>query len=224
MAIAPRHDAAVRAVIFDLDEALLARGEAWRYAVEEAVISVTSRRVDARGLVAEYHRRPWAHALAVLLEDAGERGRCAELCTAMFERSAMKRLLIHDGLGMALDQLRGERVETGAISREPHARARRQIESTGLERFVSVLSATPAGGRWEAGSRLADCLAFIEQPAGACAFVSGDGADLQAAEAAGFRCYEASWAATEPTGFEALEGPAVLARVLHPSDVQGRKD
>ena len=114
---------AIRAVVFDLDDALLDRRPAWRYALEEAAISVTGRRVDARPLEDEYHRRPWRHAAAILLPDRGEAERAAELADQMFRRSALKRLLVHEGIGMALDHLRAARIEMGGISREAHALA-----------------------------------------------------------------------------------------------------
>ncbi|MBK7725005.1 MAG: hypothetical protein IPI33_07115 [Dehalococcoidia bacterium] len=42
------------------------------------------------------------------------------LCDAMFERSAMKKLLVHEGNRMVLHALGGERIEIGAISGLPH--------------------------------------------------------------------------------------------------------
>jgi len=128
----------------------------------------------------------------------------------------MKRLLIHDGLGMALDQLRAGRVEIGAISREQHRVARRQIESTGLERFVGALSGTPEGAAWAPAARAAECLAFFEYPAAECALVSGEVSDLRAGGEAGFVCLEAGWAASEPGGFPRLLRPADLPTLVGP--------
>ena len=200
----------LRAIIFDLDEALLLRSEAWRYAVEEAVVSVTGQRIDARPLCAEYRTRPWRHALSIVLSDLEQIGRCEALCTEMFQRSCMKKLLVHDGIGVALDSLRGLGVEMGAISHEPHALAIKQVQSTGLDRFLSVLSTTPEGSHWDPAERFADCLAFLERDASQCAFVAPAAADLRAVEAAGATCYEAAWAAMEPSGYPALGGPGEL--------------
>ncbi|MBI2765057.1 MAG: HAD family hydrolase [Chloroflexi bacterium] len=203
-----------RAVIFDLDETLLARTGAWSYAIEESIVAVTGRRLAARELAAEYHSRPWRHALAVLLDDQAAMDRCEALCCEMFQRSAMKRLLVHEGMGMALDHVRAERVEMGAISREPHVLARRQIESTGLERFIAVLSATPQGVRWDVSARMAECQSFLECDAKRVAYVSGDGYDLRAAETAGATPIEAGWAGGEPTGYPRIERPADLGAFL----------
>jgi phosphoglycolate phosphatase-like HAD superfamily hydrolase len=213
MAIALRPPGALRAVLFDLDDALLDRAPAWRYALEEAVISVTGRRIDATPLVGEYLSRPWRHVLRVVLADPREIERCAELCPQMFYRSAMKRLLVHEGLGMALDHLRGARMDMGAISHEPHGNAIKQIQSTGLDRFLTVLSATPAGAPWDPTARLDECLGFIERPADVCAFVSADEGDGAAAAAMGMAWYRPGWASeTENAG--PLVVPGDLAKLV----------
>lgn len=92
---------------------------------------VCGRRVDASPLVAEYRRRPWGHAVAVLVDEPAERLRCCELCVTVFERSGLKRLLVHDGIGMGLDAVRAARVEMGAISRSRHNLALKQVQLTG---------------------------------------------------------------------------------------------
>ncbi len=97
MAIAVRGETYVRAVIFDFDEALLVRAPAWRYTVEEAVASVTGRRVDASPLAEAYRGRPWRHALEILLDDHSDVPDCEDLCQEIFTRSAMKKLLVHEG-------------------------------------------------------------------------------------------------------------------------------
>ena len=214
LATAPKGAGRFRAVIFDLDETLLLRGPAWCYALEEAVLTLTGTRVRATPLSAEYRRRPWSAALSILLDGGVDIERCATLCQSMFERSALKRLLVHDGLGMALDRLRGERVEIGAISREPHAQAIKQIQSTGLDRFLAVLSATPKGDPWHAAARLGDCLTFLERDPARCAFVSGDPEDLAAAGRGGFTCYQAAWAATTTSTCPRIEAPPQLALLL----------
>ncbi len=213
MAIAPRADARIRAVIFDLDEGLLVRSGAWQYAVEEAVMAVTGRRLDARPLAEGYRRRPFSHVLGVLVEPR-ELAECEELSIAMYRRSAMKRLLVHDGLGMALDALRGERVETGAVSHEPHFVARKQVESTGLDRFLAVLSATAEAQPWRPAERIGDCLRFLEQEPGRCLFVSPDGRDLEAAAAMGMASVSAGWAEDEPTRFGSIAHPSGLQQAV----------
>lgn len=213
MAIAPRNDSAIRAVIFDLDEALLVRAPAWIYAIEEGVLSSTGSRVDARPLAGEYRSRPFEHALGVLIS-RDFTAECAELCAEIYNRSAMKKVLVHEGLGMALDVLRGLRIEAGAISREPHALARKQIESTGLDRFIAALSCTPAGEGWNPGARVSDCVRFFEQPVGRCLFVSHDGHDLRRVAPLGLTVREAGWAAVAPSGFMAIGTPADLERTI----------
>lgn len=201
-----------RAILFDLDHVLLAREAAWRYAVEEAVISVTGRRIDARPLSAEYHLRPWRHALSVLVTDPAEAARCEALCTEMFRRSAMKKLLVHEGMGMALDAVRAERVEVGAVSREPHTVALRQVQSTGLDRFLAVLAATPEGEPWDVAARAEQCLAFLEIEPARAAYVGADRYDLAEAERLGLAAVAAGWAGGEAAaGHRVLGRPAELA-------------
>lgn len=204
-----------RAIIFDLDRCLIDPRNAWRYCIEESIAASAGRRIDASGLVEEYHTRPWRDALAVLADPA-EAARCADLCATMFERSAMKKLLVHEGAGMALDALRGERIELGAISRLPHTLAVKQVQSTGLDRFLSVVATTPADERWDVPARVAQCLAFLETEAIRAAFVSGAQRDLDEAAGIGVRTYRATWGT--PTGEQVesgIESPgAVLEFVL----------
>jgi hypothetical protein len=194
----------------DLDECVLDRRGAWVYTIQEAVMAVSGTRVDAASLVAEYRGRPWRHALRVLVDSPVLVDECEALCREIFERSAMKRLLVHEGIGMALDVLRGASVEMGAISREPHGLARRQVESTGMERFVAVLSATPAGGSWDPAARVQDCLDFLGCPPAHAAFVSADTTDLHVAETLGLRCFAAAWAGEAGTDHALLEQPASI--------------
>lgn len=203
-----------RAVIFDLDRCLIDPRNAWRYCIEESIAAALGRRVDASGLVEEYHIRPWRDALGVLA-DAPEAARCAELCDTMFERSAMKKLLVHEGVGMALDALRGERIELGAISRLTHGLAVKQVQSTGLDRFLTVVATTPADERWDPGARIAQCLSFLEAAAARSAFVSGEGRDLEAASRAGVRPYAAGWGGSTEEHDDPVPSPAeVLPCVL----------
>ena len=203
-----------KAVIFDLDEVLLDMRRAWQYTVEEAVASVCGRRESAAPLVEEYWRRPWRDALGILVREIEERDRCEALCLRMYERSAMKRLLVHEGVGMGLDRIRASRIEMGAISRAPHGPALRRIESTGLDRFLAVLSPTAAGEPWDVGERLRECLAFLRYEPWQCAFVGADGQDLRVAEAQGLRPFEAQWTATGPTGYPAVPSPGALVESL----------
>ena len=140
-------------------------------------------------LVDEYLRRPWSHVLAIVVEDREQAARCEALCAEMYQRSAMKRLLVHEGIGMALDRLRGERIEMGAVSREPHAIALKQAESTGLDRFLAVLAPTPPGAPWDAAARFADCLAYLGRDAAQTAFVSPDADDRASVEGTGARIF-----------------------------------
>lgn len=203
-----------RALIFDLDEALLDRRGAWVYAVEESVAAVCGTRLNARELVGEYRLRPWSHALSVLVAEREQQARCEETCITMYQRSAMKRLLVHEGMGMALDSLRARRVEMGAISREPHRIAIRQVESTGLDRFLSVLSATPVGEPWEVPARLTDCLAFLERAPAEAVYVGCDARDLAAAAGAGVRAACAAYSGCDADGFRAAQSPAALVGLL----------
>jgi phosphoglycolate phosphatase-like HAD superfamily hydrolase len=200
-----------RAIIFDLDRALIDSRNAWRYCVEESVAAATGRRPDPSALVGEYHIRPWRDALRVLVPPADEQ-RCEELCSTMYERSAMKKLLVHEGVGMALDALRGERIELGAVSRLPHPLALKQVQSTGLDRFLAVLSATPANERWSPRNGFATCLAFLEAAPPDCAFVSGDARDLDAVSGEGAEPFVAGWA-------PARDGHAKGEAVASPSDL-----
>ncbi|MGI8927229.1 MAG: HAD family hydrolase [Tepidiformaceae bacterium] len=214
MAIAAKRVLAPRAVIFDLDSVLIDSRAAWCYALEEAVAAISGRRIDAGPLVAEYRRRPWAHAAAVIVDEPAQRERCAQLADEMFRRSALKRLLVHEGIGMALDALRGDQVEMGAISREPHPLALRQVESTGLERFLTVLSATPAEARFNPAARAGDCVRFLGYAGEDCAFVGADGAEAALVEAEGLRCFGARWATEADTGLRGVAAPGELRQAL----------
>ncbi|OAI44573.1 hypothetical protein AYO38_00320 [bacterium SCGC AG-212-C10] len=204
----------LRAVVFDLDEALLDSRRAWQYTIEEALVSVTGRRIEAGPLVDEYRRRPWRDALAVLLASSEERERAEQLCGRMYERSGMKKLLVHEGLGMALDELRAGRLEMGAITRRPHAIAMRQIESTGLDRFLTVLAPTPGGEPWDAPLRIAECARFLTREMEHVAFVSPDDYDLKRAAAAGAACYGAGWCGAESAEFLQIEAVRELGATL----------
>ncbi len=193
-----------KAIVFDLDEVLIDARPAWLYALEESVVSVSGRRENLRPLVAEYRRRPLRDVLSMLLAQPAERDRCESLFAVMYGRSAMKKLLVHEGVGMSLDQLRSLRIEMAAITRLHHGMAMRQIESTGLDRFFSVLSPTPEGEPWDPPARTKQCLSYLEYAPAQCLFVSGEIADLASVAAMGLTCYEAAWAAVEPTGYPAL--------------------
>jgi phosphoglycolate phosphatase-like HAD superfamily hydrolase len=217
MAIVARHSGAVRAVIFDLDETLLVREGAWCYAVEEAIASVAGVRVDASRLAAEYRHRPWHHALSVLLDDRRLIARIALLCGDLYARSAMKRLLVHDGIGMALDRLRGDRIQIGAITHEPHGLAIKQIESTGLDRFLTVLAPTPAGAAWDVAARLDDSVRYLGTAPEGTVFIGSEDRDLDVAGRTGLVVHRAGWATAARGGvWTTIETPAGLDRLLAP--------
>ncbi|MGD9933941.1 MAG: HAD family hydrolase [Dehalococcoidia bacterium] len=200
-------------MVVDLDEVLLLREPAWRYAIEEAVAATTGQRVDASRISAEYRFRPWRHALSVILNDAADLPRVEPLCRDIYERSAMKRLLVQDGIGMVLDRFRGEGVEVAAVSREPHHIARKQIESTGIDRFLAALSARGEGTE-DVLLAVEDCLAFMEHEISRCALVSPDVQVLRVAEARGLRCFEAAWGHSASGAFPAFGAPHELLTLL----------
>lgn len=202
-----------KAIVFDLDEVLIDSRPAWLYSLEEAMVSVSGRRENFRPLVEEYRRRPLRDVLAILLPAPADRDRCESLFSMMYGRSAMKKLLVHERVGMRLDQLRSQRVEMAAITRLPHNMAMRQIESTGLDRFFSVLSPTPTGEKWDPPARTKDCLGYLEYTARQCLFVSGDKNDLAAVAALGLTGYEAAWASTEPTGFPVINSMDEVTKI-----------
>lgn len=203
-----------RAVIFDLDRCLIDARNAWRFCVEESIAASVGERVDASPLVEEYHTRPWHDALSILTQP-GNAARCAGLCDIMFARSAMKKLLVHEGVGMALDSLRSELIELGAISRLPHSVAIKQVQSTGLDRFLAVVATTPANERWDPGARASQCLAFLEAEAGRAAFVSGDRWDREETRRAGLQPYAAAWAPAAETDEDPIPAPGdVVSRLL----------
>jgi len=212
-----------RAIIFDLDRCLIDSRNAWRYCIEEAIAAAEGRRIDAASLVDEYHIRPWRDALGILADSPEEERRLAGLCETMFERSAMKKLLVHDGIGMALDALRGERIELGAISRLPHNVALKQVQSTGLDRFIAVLSATRQGERWHPAERFEACLSFLEAKAFDTAAVSGDRADLAEMARLGAVPFTARWAPGHDENGEAIASPSgMLVAVLRAWAGRGR--
>lgn len=203
-----------RAIIFDLDRCLIDSRAAWRYCVEEAIALTSGRRMSAVDLVEEFHVRPWSHALSILLDAPEQLARCCELCESMMERSAMKKLLVHEGIGMALDALRGERIELGAISRLPHRLAVKRVQSTGLDRFVAVLSATPEGEAWAPDLRVQHCLAFLEAEGRNCAFISGEPRDREALAALGLAAFAAEWAAGGDDAPGAIRSPSQMLEVV----------
>ncbi|HNM77045.1 MAG TPA: HAD hydrolase-like protein [Tepidiformaceae bacterium] len=203
-----------RAVIFDLDRCLIDARNAWRFCVEESIAAAVGERVDAGPLVEEYHTRPWRDVLSILTQPA-DAARCAGLCEVMLARSAMKKLLVHEGVGMALDALRSELIELGAISRLPHAVAIKQVQSTGLDRFLAVVATTPANERWDPAARVRQCLTFLEAEAAKAAFVSGDRWDREESRRAALRPYAAAWAPSAEVDDRPIPAPGdVVTHVL----------
>ena len=214
--MAARHERERRfgAIVFDLDETLIDSRVAWRYTLEEAVAAVCGRRIDAGPLVGEYRKRPWRHSVAVVLDGAAERTRCEALCERMYGRSSMKRLLVFDGVAMALDEIRGARLEVGAISRLPHALALKQAESTGIDRFLTVLAPTPEGEPWSPADRAGDCLRYLDRSPAECLFVGAEADDLDAIGALGGTTVAAGWtAAGDGSGHHLVAEPSQLARL-----------
>ena len=205
-----------RAVIFDLDHTVIDSAAAWSYALEEAIALVTGRRVECRRLAEAYQWRPWRDALRVVLSPREDAGRCETLCETMFARSAMKRLTVFDGVGMGIDRLRAARLEIGGITRHAHSLARRQIESTGIDRFLTVLSAQPPGQVWSATTRISQCLDFLECPPSRAAFVATDRFGLSAASGLGLRPLAAGWVvdAQPDEAAVAVPEPRALERTI----------
>ena len=115
------------------------------------------------------------------------------------------------------DRFRGEGVEIAAVSREPHHIARKQAESTGIDRFLSALSAR--GTSTDAVlNAVDDCLAFMEHEIGRCALVSPDERVLRDAAGRGLRCFEAAWGHAASGQFPVLKAPRDLLTLLDPSD------
>ena len=198
-----------RLVVFDLDLCVIDNRAAWRYALEEAVMMATGERVETDRLYEEFRSRAWDHAVSILVPDPAMRPRAVDLAEQYYRRSALKRLLVFEGIGMALDSLRGERIEMGGITRENHYHAMRQIESTGVDRFFTVLSPTPDGEEWQPALRIAECARYTETPGDGVLFVSPEIRDLEQANVAGVA---AGWATTEQEG--RVSHPGELARAL----------
>ena len=182
-----------RLAVFDLDEVLIDSRRAWQYAIEESVAALCGRRIAAAALVSEYRRRPWAHALSILVDEAELRARAADLAQEMYERSALKRLLVHEGIGMGLDRVRSHRIEVGAITRLPHGFALKQVQSTGLDRFITVLAATPDREPWAPHARITQCRTFTEHNPNEVDYIADDPADLAQASTHGARPFFAAW-------------------------------
>ena len=203
-------------MIFDLDAALIDSRKAWQYAVEEAIAATCGRRIDVGPLVREYHRRPWIHVLTLLLPDRAERERCETVCIEISRRSGLKKLLVHEGIGMALDSLRAGSIEIGAITRHQHSLALKQAQSTGLDRFVAVLAATPVNEPYDPAARLDQCTAFLGRSSTDCAFVSADTEEGRCAAAVGFRVLFPAWVAEPPPGVHTIGSPnQILAALLN---------
>ncbi len=195
-----------RLVVFDFDRALIDPRTAWRYCIEESVMMVTGERPRVDSLVEEYHLRPWRQALSIVVGDTAAVGRCEELCEQMFTRSAMKRLLVHEGIGMALDALRAERIDMAGISRLPNSLAVKQAQSTGMDRFLAIVSGTAEGERWSPGERFAECLRLLESEAEEAAFVGFEVMDRREVGRSGTQVFVAGWHPGAEGGEDAVVG------------------
>ncbi len=204
-----------RLVIFDLDRALIDSRPAFTYTLEEAIAAVTGRRISCRELADEYHTRPWRDALRILLDDPAERDACEALCHSYAARSALKRLLVFDGVGMALDALRAEQIDMAAITRLPLPLARKQVESTGLDRFLLLLAAPPAHGTYDPRSQLQHCLTLLETDPHTAAVVAPGRPERAAAEALGAHPFTAAWAVQPDPGAIHVPAPGALAEALY---------
>jgi beta-phosphoglucomutase-like phosphatase (HAD superfamily) len=202
-----------RLVIFDLDRSLIDARPAFCYAVEEAVAAVTGRRVSARELADAYHTRPWRDALQVLLDDPRQRDAAEDLCLQYAQRSALKRLLVFEGVGMSLDELRAEQIDMAAITRHPYRLARKQVESTGLDRFFSLVVPPPAG-RFDPAAQLAECFRLLETAPDQSAVIAPGRPERQAARRAGAIPFTAAWAIEPDPGDIEIPSPAALREAL----------
>jgi len=202
-----------RLVIFDLDRAIIDARPAFAYAVEEAVAAVTGRRISARDLADAYHTRPWRDALRILLDDPRERDAAEDLCLQYAARSALKRLLVFEGVGMALDALRAEQIDMAAITRHPYQLARKQIESTGLDRFFALVVPPPAG-RFDPAAQLAEAFRLLETAPAETAVVAPGRFERTAAERAGAVAVAAAWAVEHDPGGIDVAAPAELLEAL----------
>ena len=202
-----------RLAVFDLDEVLIDSRRAWQYSIEEAVAALCGRRIGAGALVGEYRRRPWAHALSVLVDEPELRAKAADLAQEMYERSALKRLLVHEGIGMALDRVRSHRIEIGAVTRLPHGFALKQVQSTGLDRFITVLAATPAGEAWNLVTRITQCRTFTEHTSEEVDYIADDPTELARAAGCGARVFFAAW-----TGLVASSDLRRISAAAHITD------
>jgi len=178
------------------------------------VVMVCGCRIDGAPLVSEYSKRPWRHAVTLVVPDIAAREACEAACARIYHRGAQKRLLVHDGVGMSLDWIRSAQLAMGVVSREPHEVALKQLQSTGLDRFMTVLAPTPAGQAWDSEARLRECIGYLRCAAAECAFVSSEDLDLEGAERLGCRVATAAWAGRGGGSRPAVTTPAMLGPAL----------
>ncbi len=179
------------AVALDLDTVVVDARRAWAFALQQAVAAVTGERIDAERLAPEYHRRPWRHAVAVIVRDPMQAVAVERLCETFFRSSALKHLRVYEGLPRQLDRFRERRVEVAAISRLSHDLARRQIETLGLDRFFAVLATAPIERFPEPA--LESCERFLGVARERLLAVFADPADTARAARAGFPSLTAGW-------------------------------
>ena len=66
-------------------------------------------------------------------------------------------------------------------------------QATGVDRFLTVLSATPEGEEWAVGTRASECLSYFGREAEGCVFVGAEDRDLEAARGMGLVGLQAGW-------------------------------
>lgn len=202
-----------RLVIFDLDRALIDARPAFCYTIEEAIAAVTGQRRSARQLADAYHTRPWRDALRILLDDPRHYRAAEALCHQYAQRSALKRLHVFEGIGMALDELRAEQIDIAAITRNPYPLARKHVESTGLDRFLALI-VPPPSDRFDPTTQLAECYRLLQTEPTQTAVIAPGRPERQAAERTGAIPITAAWAVEPDLGGIEVHTPAALRETL----------
>jgi phosphoserine phosphatase len=202
----------IRGAVFDLDEVLLNKRAAWAYTVEQALLSVAGRRTEPMALADEYRHRPWRDALLVLEPDREHVAAAAALCGKLWLRSALKRITVHAGIGMALAGLLAGGISMAAVTSVALPLARRQAQAAGVDRFLFALERNEDAAGAD-GNLYAAMAGLLHLRPGDVAFVSGDGAALRSASSQGLRPFKAAWAPGGGGSFPLFEEPGDLRRL-----------